>query len=214
MSASFYDKAVTAKIKKKFANTLYQSRELTFHTLTDKQGQVTFPLISVYRPDGWSISSDNTWLQEKNFLAGIREVKIDLSYQIDIYANKREDLEELTAELVLYLLRNPGIVVHYESADKKIALDVKTYMKYVSGPERTSELDDQTTGRPYRNTLVFSLDAAKLINFAGTEPGQDGYTTKITQVVVEVNELEIAVDLEGEAHKTDYRDKEEIYGKN
>jgi len=214
MSVLFYDKAVTAKIKKLFSNTVYQNRNFLFHTVTDKGGSVKFPLIGVYRPDGWGISKDNSWIQTINYLLGIREIKIDISYQIDLYANTREDLEEITAELVLYLLRNPGIVVHYESVDKSLAMDIKTYLKYVSGPEKTSEPDDTTVGRFYRNTLVFSLDAAKLINFAGEHPGEDGYTTEITTVLVDIVTKEANVNLESETHNTNYSDKEEIYGKN
>ncbi len=216
MAIEVYDSAVKAKIKSLFSNTEFQSREFIFKTVTDRKGEINFPLISIFRPDGWSLSSDNTWNLEQRFLDGIHQVKVDLSYQIDIYANTRKDLEELTAELVLYLLRNPGIKVHYESVDKKSAVDVMTYLSYVSGPERTSELDDTTVGRPYRYTLTYTLKSAVLLGFAGDTPGEDGYVTKVTEVIVDVKpEVEVLVDVgsSGVTHKIKYLDKEVLYGK-
>lgn len=186
MSVKVFDAAVKAKIKNVFRNTEFQSRDLTFKTITDREGKVQFPLISIFRPDGWSVDESKTWIEGREFLNGYQQIPIDLSYQIDIYASTREDLEGLAAEIVLYLLRNPGIKVHYESADGSSAIDMSTSLEYVSGPERTSEIDDSTVGRPYRYTLVFKLVNAYVINFAGDKAGEDGYYPKITEVIVKV----------------------------
>ena len=186
MSVKFYDEAVKGKLKALFPNVEFQSRELAFKTITDRVGKVSFPYITVFRPDGWSIGSSNSWVNEREFLNGLRQVSIDATYVIDIYANTREDLEDLTAELVLYLLRNPGVTVHYETADGTEAVDVEADLKYISGPERTSELDDTTVGRPYRYTLTFALQNAYIYVFSGNSQGEEGYYPKVTQVIVEV----------------------------
>lgn len=213
MSVKVYDEAVTNKIKSLFSNTVFQTRELTFKTVTDKDKDVKFPLISIFRPDGWSISSENSWIKSREFLGNIRSVFVDLSYQIDIYSNTREDLEDITAEIVLYLLRNPGVQVVYESSDKTQELECNSYLNYVSGPERTSELEDTTVGRPYRYTLVYGLLNAQLVNFSNTEdPSSPDYISKVTEVIVAVEEVKasIKVDGEGNVKVTKYTNKEEV----
>lgn len=212
MAVDFYDKALTAKIKALFDNTVFQARDLTLKTVTDTKAEVKFPLVSIFRPDGWSIDS-STWNLETKFLNGIHQIPVNLVYTIDIYARTREDLETFTSELLLYLLRNRGIQVVYTSADGSELANVRTSLDYVSGPERTSELDDKTVGRPYRYTLTFKLSNAYIYEFGGDKPTEAGYTPIVTQVIVEVKPV-VDVVAEDGTHKTEYIDKEVFYGKN
>lgn len=213
MAVDMYDVAVTNKIKDLFYNTVYQDRDFVKHTVTDKSSVVKFPLISVFRPDGWSVSStQNTWKASVAYLNDLRTVYVDMNYQIDLYANTREQLEEITAELVLYLLKNPVVSVKYLSADESEYITVTSTLRYVSGPERTSEMDDTAGGRVYRYTLVFALNNAVLVNFA-TE-GSSDYVTKVTEVDVKVVDVDLGLSESDGSTKIGYQDKEVIYGKN
>ncbi len=159
-----------------------------------------------------------SWATYSDFQNGYQQVPLARVYQIDIYGNTREEVEEVAAELLLYLLRNRAFEVNYYCADKSLYTNLKVSLEYVSGLEDTSELDDKTVGRPYRGTFTFKLNNAYLLAFADDDnPESPGYIPKVTKIIVEVSS-EVEADYKAvssdETHKPEYIDKEEIYGKN
>lgn len=196
-SVAVYDYAVVSLFKQIFKNSVYQEPELVLKTVTDTVGEVKLPLISIFRPDGWTLASQNNDVAIKNFVNGMQFLYVNFRYQIDLWANTREDLEQLATEIVLFLARNPGIKVTYYSADGSSCVDVNISLKYFSGPDRTNErLDDTTLGRLYRYTFVYTVLNAGILAFqpdkenAGNQ-GDDGrypsgYVPTILQVVAKV----------------------------
>ena len=65
MAIDIYDLALLNKIKTVFANTVYMSEEHgnSYKQAVKSLGELKFPLVSIYRPDGYTRSSFNTTYQ-------------------------------------------------------------------------------------------------------------------------------------------------------
>lgn len=193
----YFDKALLNKIKKVWPNTIYANTAVTYNAVysggnSPVEGQLKFPLINIYRPDGYQIVDSRNLAarlqgydqvpeiveleNEEKLLVTTRFLYANLSYQLNIYAKTLEELDRITNDLITMFSLNPSLeVVQY--ADKKILKEkygqlkedsiIKYedtyYLEYSRGPVEQSTFDDGD--RIYTYALAYNLSHAKLANF-------------------------------------------------
>lgn len=128
MSARYYDEAFLNKIKSwttDIATQLYTTEESkeVFKVLSDESGDnpINLPLIALRRIGGFHIKNTTkkhlmydgktiASTDEKSIM--LNAIPIDLKYQIDIYARKQSECDEITRNLIFNLITFP--VLHIE----------------------------------------------------------------------------------------------------
>lgn len=166
-------------------------------------GKVEFPLVSIYRPGGFSRSDFNTTFHNlglyivstntgKNF--SFRVVNVDLEYTVEIASRTREDLEKLTAELILFFTQRPNLEMKlYMTNDVSDGyVESKFPVRYVSGPEDVSFLEEEETGILYRYVFRLSVDRAWLYNAKTKFAGALGDSSASNVELIEVVEANIS----------------------
>lgn len=197
-----FDNAVLSHIKKIYPNTYYANTAIVYNVVysladIDTLGfKLTFPLISIYRPTGFSLK-DSQPLAARRYGHGVgstwkgqdikaRYITVDLPYQIDIYAKSQEQLNTMVAEIIKYLHFEPTIQVNQSSATTEY---IETYdITYVSGPHEASEFTNDD--RVYHYAVVFDIKNAKLISFTRELP----LVTKVAQLE-QGEQLEVDTDI-------------------
>jgi hypothetical protein len=160
------------KFKAVFPNTVMGSHELYFEEMaTETEGKFTLPLIGIKRV-GWSLDKQRfnhleTWYGSynavdqntgKNYF--ITALPIAINYQIDIYAEVREVVDKIAAELMFFLWKHPKLMFEVVKPFQWTCLDSDIWIDDIL---ENSDLGNfSSKGRLYRTTYDIKIDNAKL----------------------------------------------------
>lgn len=174
-----YDRAVLNKVKQWFSNTYYADTALVYNTIfnlldnTVDKGRYKVPMINLYRPQGFNLTSTQNFAATKQGLlyqheadrtgTGARFITVNLLYQFDIYAKTPEDLNIMAESLIKSLNFFPTVdVIHKDNVTKREFIE--TYeIDYVGGPVPQSEFTNDD--RVYRYYLQYEIKNAKIYDF-------------------------------------------------
>lgn len=173
MSLLNYDKAVFGKISGVYDEVIFASPDESFKQNALKHdGRVLLPFISVWRLPEFSINrmsyNDSRVRHGSNIRMGTlpnsplrsaRGVPVMLTYQLDIYSNKRTTCDGIASELLLNLLETPYVDVSIEGLDKPFTQQFEIVVSD-SVNDNTSVSDFEDTGRIYRLTIEIVLNEA------------------------------------------------------
>ena len=179
-SLKLYDVSFTDKLKAVFPNTVYSSTDEAFE-VASTEGKVKLPLISLYRLENpplyeemynhaESFRGRMTSYSAKSSVSCMT-LPVDLSYQIDIWAKSRDQLDTIFCELLFFMKRNPNITINVEGLGSQ---DFGTILT----DSNTSDTDYsgfKDIGRLYRMSLTYEIPTAKLFYFKN-----HSYLTDIT----------------------------------
>lgn len=160
-----YDEALLQKLKKLYTNVIGTFPDRAMFESNNKS-KVSLPLISMYRLQN-----------DINFSGGIshpavfrgyrtgdeqrtRVIDIDLLYTIDIWADKRNEADQLFYDLVYILWTKPNITLDMEGTEND-----KLFSLRLVEQSSSSNLFEQSVenNRIYRYTLTYSVNEAKLM---------------------------------------------------
>ena len=127
---------------------------------------VKLPLISVYRMnhsiDFESFGSDpmarrgrfDTYQNSR-----IKELPVNIIYQIDIFSDKREDVDGIWRELVQTFIENPLIKVHFDGLE-----ETWEFACFITDSDNTSDVNSFTdVGRLWRETITIEVRNASMV---------------------------------------------------
>ncbi len=195
MSVIYYDTALKNKLKAVFGNTFFAPTDEAFRECAKvNNGRVRLPLMSFYRPMGFTINYSR--YNERAFRTGyfvkqvkdhpkgkvkvLKELPIRLQYQIDIWAATKSDCDRLTEEMIMFLLYkpyiefvNPKVDLQKYSAETAGGQEDKLIRAALKLEETVQDNSDISTfedrGRYYRNTLEISFEEPRLFSYADFE---------------------------------------------
>jgi len=192
-----YDIAFTNKLKAWYSNTIYANTAIVYNVayqLVDDdplQGALRFPLISIYRPTGFTLQDKQNFAARKRGIpikiddighttTNARFLVVGLPYQIDIYAKTPEELDDITEQVMFSLNLDQKLEVtqHDKKSDTGY---IESYdIVYGDGPSELSEFNDGD--RVYHYSLLYNIDGARIVNFSSTPDVQviDGLDSAIT----------------------------------
>lgn len=189
-----FDNAFTNKIKGWFSNTIYANTAIIYNVaynlVDDPTTELRFPLISIYRPTGFSLSPNQNFAakrqgieyfynQDDNKSSLARFITANLPYQLDIYTKSPEDLDDITENIMQALNFDPTLTVHQRDGETGNDYVERYDITYNNGPVEQSEF--QNGDRIYHYSVVYEISNARLVNFK-------------TQKSVDTTELETNVD--------------------
>ncbi len=191
-----FDIAFTNKIKAWYSNTIYANTAIVYNVAYNLveddpfEGALRFPLISIYRPTGFTLQPGQTFAARRRGIpikiddinhetTNARFLVVGLPYQIDIYAKTPETLDDITEQIMfsLNLDQKMEVIQH----DKNSETDYKESYDIVHG-DGPSELSEFTDGdRIYHYSLLYNIDGARIVNFSGTPDVEviDGLDTSV-----------------------------------
>lgn len=173
-----FDNAFLNKIKTWYSNTIFANTAIVynvaFNLVEDPTVKLTFPLVSIYRPSGFSLADMQSFAARKrgiefytdpqtNTTTTARFLVVNLAYQIDIYAKYPEKLMDITENIMqgLNFSQKLEVTQHDESSGQDF---VESYdITYNNGPIENSEF--QSDDRVYHYSLVYEIKNARLLNF-------------------------------------------------
>ena len=173
-----FDIAFTKKIKNWFSNTIYANTAIVynvaFNLVEDPTVSLTFPLISIYRPTGFSLDPVQTiaarrqgieyfYDQEGNRSSLARFLVANLAYQLDIYAKTPESLSDISEDIMQALNFDPILEVRQENENTGQAYIERYELTYNNGPVSGDEFSNDD--RVYHNSIVYEIKNARLVNF-------------------------------------------------
>lgn len=170
-----YDRAVFDLIHSLYDEVYFCSPEEVLSKNARKHsGKVLIPFISVWRLPDFSI---NTEMENDSFLrrgylfrstegriehpnqkVAMHGLPVTLSYNIDIYATKRDVCDGITAELMMYLREHPYVVVQLMDAGER--LQEFNFDLEESVTDNTDISDFLEGGRLYRLSLTANITEA------------------------------------------------------
>lgn len=191
-SLADYDTAFVQKIRAVFPNTRYAFSEWAFKEDAKVTGDtVSLPMISLYRT-GYSYERQffnfaerfigrEMWKDRQNLIGEYaRSITVSITYQIDVWGSTRREMDELTAELIMFLELAPTIGVSPSNINppNPFRFDIV----FEDGPiDNTDAMSFETHGRVYRNTIFYMIPEARLISTSYRYlVGSYGITTQLT----------------------------------
>lgn len=173
-----------------YDEVFFSSPDEAFKTnASSHDGKVLLPFISCWRLPEFSIN--RTTYNDMRVRKGheirtpnissrnVRGVPVTLTYQIDIYSNKRLTCDGIAAELLLQLLENPFL--NADIPDIGIQQFELVISDNVGDNTSISEFED--TGRIYRLTIEAILNDAIIYRI-------DKYDTKLVEkILVDIGDL-------------------------
>ena len=178
-SLGIYDRGVLNKFREVFDNSVISESEGAFSAAEELLGEVRLPLISIYREDfnihtarynltqrrrGSSIVSGS---EEDDEYKTIQDIPMEISYQIDVWTRRKEDIDKLIPELIFWLIENPNIEVNVEEADHPIEFPLVLEEDVT---DNTDIMSFEDKGRIFRMTLSARIDDARLFKFRTVKP--------------------------------------------
>lgn len=193
MSVIYYDTALKEKVKEVFNNTFFATTEEAFKECARiNNGKVKLPLISIFRPMGFTINTSR--YNEDAFRRGyfikkirdhpdgkmqvMKELPVRLQYQIDVWTATKSDCDRLTEELIMWLLYRPYIefvnprvdLQKHDEENGSVSKTIKTALKIEETIQDNSEvMSFEDRGRYYRNTFEIFFDEPRLFSYSTFE---------------------------------------------
>jgi hypothetical protein len=195
MSLLNYDKAVYSKVLGIYDEVIFASPDEAFKTNASKHdGRVLMPFISVWRLPEFSINRityndtrvrlGDTMRMTDNNKRRSAGVPVALTYQIDIYSNKRSTCDGIAAELLLHLLQTPYVDVFFDFDGVSMTHQFEfTVTDNVTDNTNISDFED--TGRIYRLTIEIILNDAIIYKV-------DRFDSKLVEkVLVDIRDIKL-----------------------
>lgn len=188
-----FDIAFTNKIKAWYSNTIYANTaviyNVAYNLVDDATVQLRFPLISIYRPNGFEMTDTQTFAATRKGIeyfynnsthesGHARFLTVNLPYQLEIYTKSPEDLNDITENLMQALNFDPTVEVTQINEDNNENYTERYDITYSNGPSEQSEF--QNDDRVYHYSIVYEIRNARLVNFK-TVPGIE--TTEVNNEV-------------------------------
>ena len=173
-SLKIYDKGMLNKFRSVFDNCIIAESDGAFSTAEEQLGEVKLPLISIYRDDfnihparfnlsqrrrGSSIVSK---AEDNSEYKTIQDIPMELSYQIDIWTRRKEDIDKLVPEVIFWLVENPNIEVNIDGIDHPIEFSLTLEEDIM---DNTDLMSFEDKGRIFRMTIPVRIHEARLIGF-------------------------------------------------
>jgi hypothetical protein len=191
MSLLLYDKAIFKKLVGVYDEVIFGSPDEAFRINASKNdGRVLMPFISVWRLNDFSINRvvyndkrvrDGARIRMGNDLNSpirfSRGIPVMLTYQIDVYSNKRITCDGIASELVLALSENPYVDVIVEGVDGRSFTQQFGIVISDSIVDNTSISDFEDTNRIYRLTVEVVINEAIIYRI-------DKYNSKLVEKVL------------------------------
>ena len=182
MALKDFDIAFTSKIKAWFSNTIYANTAIVYNVaynlVDDASTVLKFPLISIYRPSGFSPADAQNFSArkrgieyyyneetKKSILA--RFITVNLAYQLDIYAKTPEMLDDITENIMQALNLDQGILITQHDVKNDQDYIEQYDITYTTGPAELSEF--QNDDRVYHYSIVYSILNARILNFRASD---------------------------------------------
>ena len=199
MAISYYDDAVTAKIKGWLAdgsnlrvlNPDETKRVIELHAEDSGDKPLQLPLLTISRSKELEIT--NTIKQNKSFegiviqkdavnarTAHMNVIPVKTLYQLDIYTKKQIEADEYVRQFIFKLINNPQIIVEipYNSANTDCTIRHTANLRVLNSVSDTSDIPSHLfPGQFYRWTIqlelqdgfLFSIPYKKNWRFVGVE---------------------------------------------
>ena len=169
MSLSCYDEALEIKLKNVFGNVMRVSSDRAFKDYASYQEgiedtTVRLPLITFYRMDNqYALDKfENFHTIRDGFVVGDkyhRKLPIEISYQLSIWSDRREEVDDIFRELSMYLYNQPDIDVKFEGIEQ-----IHSYATRLVNTRNLSEpVNLENTGYIYRQVIDLIVPNADLI---------------------------------------------------
>ena len=169
MNLSSYDKALETKLKQVFPNVVNSNEDKALEDSEDDKAQVEVPMISFWRLNN-NLSTTNTFVANRRgrVIGSNREtgstlvhqtVEVDITYQIDIWSDRRYEVDAIFGETLLYLLQEPNLLVSEPNTPEPFSFPID-----ISETNTDAELSQfSDTGAMYRQVISIEVKGAQLI---------------------------------------------------
>ena len=168
MSLQRYDEAIRDKITNVYENTVFSDSAEAFKTSAEGlgEGEVLLPLISIYRignPLNLGAYETDSATKKGRFdphlSSRVKTFPITMLYQIDIWSDRKVEVDGIWRELVHFLYVDPVLQVPLEGLS--LPEDFTLRLLDTDDTSDVSEFSDR--GRLYRQTLNIEIANAKLL---------------------------------------------------
>jgi hypothetical protein len=169
MDLTSFDNALQAKLKEVFSNVVNASDTKALEYSEDGTAQVQLPLISY-----WRISNmiSDPFKSQTAVLRGrsirdiddstklmFKELSMNLSYQIDIWSDRRHEVDEILLELLLYFHEEPYLTVN--ESNMTTPYDLSFRVTDISTDIDLDSFSDR--GNLYRQIITIEVDNAVMV---------------------------------------------------
>lgn len=168
MSLKCYDEALMAKVKKVFPNVTWADEDnaLSRNATKDDKLVATLPLITLYRTNNTfnfeQFGNDSHTRRGRYVLPDevrIKAFPVNIFYQMDIYSDKRVEVDDIWREIIQFFYVDPEIEVHFEG----IEIPYK-YVVYLVDTDNTTDVSSfSDKGRLHRQTINLEVRQAQML---------------------------------------------------
>lgn len=170
MSLKRYDEALLYKLKSVFENSVAADQDTALYKSSDDKAIVKLPLISFYRtnnPVNTEMFGNDSLNRRGRFVipleSSVKVLPINIFYQIDIWSDRREEVDDIWRELIQFFLEEPEIDVQFEGLGEYESFPLK-----IVDTDNTSDITAfSDRGRLYRQTINMEVPQAKLLFLEG-----------------------------------------------
>lgn len=191
MSLKCYDEGLMDKVKKVFPNVTWADDESALSRNAEKDGKVvaTLPLITLYRTNNTfnfdQFGNDSHTRRGRYVLPDevrIKAFPVNIFYQMDIYSDKREEVDDIWREICQLFYIDPEIDVHFDG----IEIPYK-YVCFLVDTDNTTDVSSfSDRGRIHRQTINLEVRQAQML-FVEHEKSVREIPLRVVELDVENN---------------------------
>lgn len=191
MSLKCYDEGLMDKVKKVFPNVTWADDESALSRNAVKDGKVvaTLPLITLYRTNNTfnfdQFGNDSHTRRGRYVLPDevrIKAFPVNIFYQMDIYSDKREEVDDIWREICQLFYIDPEIDVHFDG----IEIPYK-YVCFLVDTDNTTDVSSfSDRGRIHRQTINLEVRQAQML-FVEHEKSVREIPLRVVELDVENN---------------------------
>lgn len=193
MSLKCYDEAIMEKVKKVFPNVTWADDEGALNRNAEKDNKLvaTLPLITLYRTNNTfnfeQFGNDSHTRRGRYVLPSEERIKafpVNIYYQMDIYSDKRVEVDDIWREIIQFFYTDPEIDVHFEGLE----IPYK-YVVWLVDTDNTTDVSSfSDRGRIHRQTINLEVRQAQML------------FTKYLKAVREIPLRMVEIDVEDHEH--------------
>ena len=193
MSLKCYDEAIMEKVKKVFPNVTWADDEGALNRNAEKDNKLvaTLPLITLYRTNNTfnfeQFGNDSHTRRGRYVLPSEERIKafpVNIYYQMDIYSDKRVEVDDIWREIIQFFYTDPEIDVHFEGLE----IPYK-YVVWLVDTDNTTDVSSfSDKGRIHRQTINLEVRQAQML------------FTKYLKAVREIPLRMVEIDVEDHEH--------------
>lgn len=193
MSLKCYDEAIMEKVKKVFPNVTWADEEGALNRNAEKDNKLvaTLPLITLYRTNNTfnfeQFGNDSHTRRGRYVLPSEERIKafpVNIYYQMDIYSDKRVEVDDIWREIIQFFYTDPEIDVHFEGLE----IPYK-YVVWLVDTDNTTDVSSfSDRGRIHRQTINLEVRQAQML------------FTKYLKAVREIPLRMVEIDVEDHEH--------------